>query len=192
MLSQRIIRQRKIVLQGNITVDDGPRGDAAQILRGAGHVALVRRRRWHSFRRRRRSGPPGVGRERAPGARRGGRPARRRRLSGASDARRRRRLRSESMVPAATVADVVDVVRIDGHVAPWAGPLPVGVGALSPGMDRRAADASDPSRRPPPADTTLRLMYNSQQQLADDALPSVFVEELQECWRARERRRASI
>ena len=95
------------------------------------------------------------------------------------------------MVPAATVADVVDVVRVDGHVA-WAGPLPVGVGALSPGMARRTADASDAGGRPPPADATLRLMYNSQQQLADDALPSVFVEELQECWRARERRRASI
>ena len=37
-----------------------------------------------------------------------------------------------SMVRDATVADVVDVVRVDGHVA-WAGPLPVGVGAVPPG-----------------------------------------------------------
>ena len=35
-------------------------------------------------------------------------------------------------------------------------------------------------------------MYNSQKQLADGALPSVFVEELQECWRAGEGRRASV
>ena len=55
----------------------------------------------------------------------------------------------------AAVADVVDVVRVDGHIAPWAGPLPVGVGALSPRLARRAADASDPSRRPPPADAAL-------------------------------------
>ena len=92
----------------------------------------------------------------------------------------------------AAVADVVDVVRVDGHIAWGAGPLPVGVGALPSGMARRASDASDPSRRPPPADTTLRLMYNSQQQLADDALPSVFVEELQHSRLARERRRPRV
>ena len=91
-----------------------------------------------------------------------------------------------------TVADIVDVVRVDGHVSPWAGPLPVGVGALSAGVARRASDAPDASGGPPPADATLRLMYNSQQQLADDAPPLAFVEELQECWRARERRRSRV
>ena len=93
------------------------------------------------------------------GARRGGRPARRQRLSFASHSRRCGRLRRESVVRGAAVADVVDVVRVDGHVAPsWAGPLPVGVGALSPGVARRASDASDAGGRlATPADATLRL-----------------------------------
>ena len=99
-------------------------------------------------------------------------------------ARRRRRIRCYTVVRATTVADVVDVIRVDGHVAPRTGPLPLGVGALSPGMARRTSDSADAGGRPPPADATLRLMYNSQQQLADDALPSVFFEELQECRRA--------
>ena len=43
------------------------------------------------------------------------------------------------MVRNAAVADVVDVVRVNG----WSGPLPLGVGALSPGMARRTSDSAD-------------------------------------------------
>ena len=58
------------------------------------------------------------------------------------------------MVRATTVADVVDVVRVDGG---GPGPLPFGVGALSPGMARRTSDsaADAGSRLATPADATL-------------------------------------
>ena len=68
----------------------------------------------------------------------------------------RRRLRRDAMVRDAAVADVVNVVRVDGG---GPGSLSLGVGAVSSRLARRATDASDAGGRPAPADATLRL-YN--------------------------------